>query len=167
MAYEFYVTVEGTVQKKFKGESPNKQHAQQIPGLSFQYEVTAAHDASSGLPSGKRQHKPMVFVKEWGASTAQFFQALVNNENLKTVNFEFYRVDTTTGKEAVYYTIKLTNASVTAIRQFSDTAEGGPSPAKYPGAVGHEFEAISLTFQKIELQHTTTKSDAMDDWKSS
>jgi len=56
-------------------------------------------DPASGLPTGKRQHKPISFLKEWGAATPQLFQALVTNENLKTVKFEFLQVDKTTGKE--------------------------------------------------------------------
>jgi hypothetical protein len=33
--------------------------------------VNAPRDASSGMPTGKRQHSPVVFVKEWGAATPE------------------------------------------------------------------------------------------------
>jgi hypothetical protein len=33
--------------------------------------VNAPRDASSGMPTGKRQHNPVVFVKEWGAATPE------------------------------------------------------------------------------------------------
>lgn len=35
------------------------------------YQVKGARDAGSGMASGKRQHKPVTFVKEWGAATPQ------------------------------------------------------------------------------------------------
>lgn len=167
MAYEFYVTVEGEKQGKFKGESPKKDHGQKIPGLAFQYEVTSHRDAASGLPSGKRQHKPISFVKEWGAATPQLFQALVSNENLKTVKFEFIQVDRGTGKEGIYFTIDLTNASVADIKQFGGTADAAES-AKHTSSQGSkELETISLTFQKITLTYLKDKTSAQDDWESS
>lgn len=167
MAYEFYVTIEGSKQK-FKGESPKKEQADKIPGLSFQYEVVAPLDAATGQHSGKRQHKPIVFVKEWGVATPQLFGALVNNEVLKKVTFEFVQIDKGTGKEVVYFTIVLTNASVAAIKQYSDPGVEGSASAKHTSQGGlKELEAISLTFQKIELEHKTGKTMAMDDWHQS
>ena len=38
---------------------------------SAQYTVTSPRDAASGQASGKRMHKPMTIVKEWGAATPQ------------------------------------------------------------------------------------------------
>ena len=35
------------------------------------YQVKGPRDAGSGMASGKRQHRPVTFVKEWGASTPQ------------------------------------------------------------------------------------------------
>jgi len=161
MAYDFYVTVEGTKMGKFKGEGPKT--GEKIPGLSFQYEVIAPHDSATGQHSGKRQHKPVTFVKEWGASTPQFFQALVNNEVLKTVKFEFMQINTN-GEEFVFFTINLTNASVAGIRQYTETPEGVPSSKHASTAGNRELEAISFTFQKIELENKTAKTMAVDDW---
>ena len=35
------------------------------------YSIASPRDAASGLPTGKRQHKPFTFVKEWGPATPQ------------------------------------------------------------------------------------------------
>ena len=35
------------------------------------YQVKGPRDADSGMASGKRQHKPLTIIKEWGASTPQ------------------------------------------------------------------------------------------------
>jgi len=166
MAYEFYVSIEGATQGKFHGESPKKDQAQKIPGLAFHYEVVSPRDPASGLPTGKRQHKPISFLKEWGAATPQLFQALVTNENLKTVKFEFLQVDKTTGKEGVYFTIDLTNATVADIKQSSGSADGADA-AKHSSSQGiKELETITLAFQKITLTYVKDKTSAMDDWES-
>jgi hypothetical protein len=36
-----------------------------------QYQVKSPRDSASGQASGKRMHKPMTIVKEWGAATPQ------------------------------------------------------------------------------------------------
>ena len=36
-----------------------------------QYQVVSPRDSASGQASGKRMHKPITFVKEWGAATPQ------------------------------------------------------------------------------------------------
>ena len=89
MAYEFYVSIEGTKQGKFKGESTREAHRDKIPALAFSYEVTSPRDVATGQASGRRQHGPVTFVKAWGAASPQLFQALTTNEVLKTVLFEF------------------------------------------------------------------------------
>ena len=63
MAYEFYVAIEGTKQGKFKGDNRSKAHKDQITGLAFDYEVISPRDLASGLPTGKRQHKPVTITK--------------------------------------------------------------------------------------------------------
>jgi len=69
MAYEFYVTIESTKQGKLQGESTRKGQEGKLTGIGgFSYEVTSPRDAASGLATGKRQHTPVTFTKEWGAN---------------------------------------------------------------------------------------------------
>jgi type VI secretion system secreted protein Hcp len=71
VAFAFYVTIEGTKQK-FVGESTGERAANKIAGISFSYEVSSPRDLATGQASGKRQHTPVVFTKEWGASSLRF-----------------------------------------------------------------------------------------------
>lgn len=139
---EMFVTIEGT-QQKFKSESVRKGFEKAVPAISFTYGVKSPRDSASGQASGKRQHKPITFIKEWGASTPQLFQALVTNEQLKSVTIEF--VQTSSGEGAggdfVYHTIKLTNAYVTELDQFKRSSPDDP----------RDLEAVSFTHQKIEM----------------
>lgn len=157
MAYEFYVQVEGQQQGYFKNESPREQHQGKLPGSSFHYNVRSPRDSAIGLTTGKRVHQPVSFVKAWGASTPQFFQALCTNEVLKSVVFEFVKTSPE-GEEYVYHTVKLTNATVSEIDQY---LADDPS---HPSHDNPELERISLGFQRIEIQNNDGQTSAGDDW---
>jgi type VI secretion system secreted protein Hcp len=158
MAYEFYITIEGTRQGKFKGESPRAAHKEKIPGLQFSYGVQAPRDVATGMASGKRQHAPVVAVKEVGASSPQLFQACTTNEVLKSVLFEFVRT-TKEGKEEVYFAIKLTNATVASVKQYT------AGSAKHSDATDvHELEEAAFTFERVDMEHRVAKTSASDDW---
>jgi type VI secretion system secreted protein Hcp len=159
MAYEFYVTIEGTKQGMFKGESTRTAHKDKIEGLAFEYEVLSPRDVATGQASGKRQHKPVVITKEWGAASPQIFTSCVTNEVLKSVLMEFYHT-TPEGKEEIHHTVKLINATVSNIKQSAGLA-------KHEAAADiHETEEVAFTFQRIEVENKTGKTAAVDDWRS-
>ena len=158
MAYEFYVTVEATKQGRLKGESARERKGDRLSGISFHYSVSSPRDAASGQASGKRQHQPVSFVKEWGAASPQLFQAAVTNEVLKSVLFEFVRTNER-GEEYVFHTVKLTNAVINQVDQYID---GEPEPPRDSRAL----ERVAMTFQRIEIQNADGKTSATDDWTS-
>jgi type VI protein secretion system component Hcp len=49
-----------------------------------EYQVTSPRDAASGQASGKRMHKPITFVKEWGPATPQLM-AMKTGYDIKKV----------------------------------------------------------------------------------
>jgi type VI secretion system secreted protein Hcp len=163
MAYEFYVTVKGTRQGAFKGESPRKGHELKAPGISYQHEINSPRDIATGHASGKRQHKPIKFTKEWGPSSPQYFLALVTNETLSDVLFEFIKT-TKEGKEEIYYTIKLVNATISNIAYTTGKGESAGSAKTAAAYDTHELEEISFTYQRIEVEHKQAKTAAIDDW---
>jgi len=165
MAYEFYVTIEGTKQGKWKGESPRDKHKDKIGGLSYFHEIKSPRDVATGQASGKRQHGAITITKEWGASTPQSFQCLCTNEVLKTVLFEFFKTNAT-GEEYLYHTIKLTNATISNIKYMTGAGAGeGASSAKHTSHLDtHELEALSFTYQKIEVENKDGKTMGLDDW---
>jgi type VI secretion system secreted protein Hcp len=167
MGYAFYVTIKGKKQGAFKGESPQEATKDKIKGLGFAYELKSPRDAASGHASGKRQHSPIRIVKEWGAATPQIFQALVTNEVLSEVTMEFRKTDSD-GQESVYYRIKLKDASVAGIRQFtSDNGIDGASSSKHAGSGNsQELEEISFTFRTIEVENIAAKTMGQDDWST-
>lgn len=164
MAYEFYVTIEGMKQGAFKGESPREAHAAKIAGLSYQHQIQSPRDAATGRASGKRQHGPISITKEWGPASPQIFQAMVTNEVLKSVLFEFIHT-TPDGIEEVYHTIKLTEATVASVEYMTGTGDDSASTAKHSAAYDtHELERVKFTYRRIEIENITGKTSAVDDW---
>ncbi len=164
MAYEFYVTIEGTKQGKFKGESIRDKHKDKLAGIAYRHEIKSPRDVATGQASGKRQHGPISFTKEWGASTPQIFQALVTNEVLKSVLFEFVHT-TPEGDEEVYHTIRLSSATVSNVKYSTGAAESAGTAKTTVTYDTHELEDVSFTYQRIEVESKTGKTTAVDDWK--
>lgn len=138
----FSLTIEGTRQGVFPGGG--------IAGLKFSYEIKSSRDAASGQASGRRQHSPVVVTKAVGTASPQIFQAATTNETLKSV------VVNLPGGEEGGYTIKLTNATVSDIKQYTEVLDGQT----------RVLEDVSFTFQRIEVQDPGTSSMAVDDWIS-
>jgi type VI secretion system secreted protein Hcp len=159
MPYPFYVTIDGQKQGKFGAEkSAGARGKNKIQGIKFLLETVSPRDASTGQASGKRMHKPIVFTKEWDTASPKLFQALVTNEVLKSVLFEFIKTNKN-GAEFVHFKITLTNASIASIKSYVDLTDttGDPYDA-------HELEDVELVFQKIELEDVEGKTTAVDDW---
>jgi type VI secretion system secreted protein Hcp len=149
-----YVTVTGLKQGKFRGEIPRKGYENKIAALNFEYGVAAKPDAATGLPTGKRQHRPVRIMKAWGAASPQLFNALVMNESLSSVVIDFVVVNPTTGAEVLDHTITLTNAVAVSDQYQMENVNG-----QYT-----QVEWVDFTFQKITMTDAKSQSMAMDDW---
>jgi type VI secretion system secreted protein Hcp len=151
-----YLTIKGAKQGAFKGEVVSVVHKDAILVRDFSYEVESPRDPASGLPTGKRMHKPVTISKIWGAASPQLLNALATNENLTTVTIEFYETSTT-GTEELASTLKLTNATISDIKQDYAVTSVGELP--------QNSQVVSFTFQKIEI---TDKSGTTysDDWQA-
>ena len=161
MAIQIYASFKGVRQGDFKGESTQKGREGMIPGVAFSYGVLVPRDTASGLPTGKRQHQPVVFTKQWGVSSPQFYTAAYTNETLSQVTFNFY-VTGPTGIQQLDHTVKLTNATIISVNQSLHLPQPGG-----PVIDSREVQEISLTFQKIDITSIPGGTEAMDDWSAS
>jgi type VI secretion system secreted protein Hcp len=166
VAYEFYITIEGSKQGLFKSsfDGRNEKGApaarkHRIAGIKYLSETTSPRDAATGLASGKRIHKPITITKQWDAASPQLFQALVENETLKSVLFEFVKTNPN-GTEEIYHTVTLKNAAVSNIRSYLDLTDTSGDPYD-----AHELEDVSFVFEKIEIENREGKTAASDDWQ--
>ncbi len=113
-----------------------------IEVTALSHEIVSPRDPASGLPTGQRQHKPLVLTMPWGKTTPLFIDALVNNENLTTMLVTLLQAD-----EPVA-TIKLTNANVGQYDQH------GPNVT------------FAFTYQKIEWTWLDDNITTSDDWQT-
>jgi len=113
-----------------------------IDVTAISHEIVSPRDPASGLPTGKRQHKPIVITMEWGASTPLFLNALTNNENLTSVLIGLLR----DGKQVA--TIQLVNASVSQFDQHGENV------------------TVQFTYQKITWTWIDGGVTAQDDWEA-
>jgi type VI secretion system secreted protein Hcp len=155
----FYVTIRGAKQGIFKGQTTGTGHQGEIMGLQYLLQLSTSVNASSGQTSGKHQYSPITFTKEWDASSPQIFQAASSNEVLSLVEFDFVHADPT-GKETVYQTIKLTNATISSVKAYMGFPDaGGKSDPR-------QLEDVSFIFQKIDISNVDGKTTAIDDWNA-
>jgi len=111
--------------------------------IGFSHEVISPRDAASGLPTGKRQHKPLVITKELDKTSPLLMAALFTNETLD-VSIDL----TVPGKGAHAVTVHLTNASL------ASRSQEGTS------------ETVSFTYKKITWTWNDGGIVAEDDWET-
>ena len=159
MALNAYLTLTGETQGKIDGSCTQAGREFAIEVYGWTHEVDSPRDAASGLPTGKRQHKPITVTKEIDKSTPLLMNVLVNNENITEWRMEFWR-PSATGQEEQYYTIELVDANIAGIR--SEQLNN-----KYPENMHHEiYEQVSFTYQKIIWTWRDGGITAEDDWET-
>lgn len=156
MGDEAYLTCVGQVQGAFVGPVLERGFEKSIAVEAAGHAIISPRDAASGLPTGKRQHKPFTITKSVDKTSPLFYRALTRNETLTSCTIKFIRPagDGTNGN---YYTVTMTNASVASVEFKKGDARGAA------GRLG-EYEEISFTYQKIEWTITTGGITADDDW---
>src|SRR6476469_2672271 len=105
--------VDGTIEITGQRQGPFSKSPLTITAVS--HEIVSPRDPASGLPTGKRQHKPFVITKELDKATPLLYNVLVNNENITEWSLEFWK-PSPQGAENQHYTIDLVNANIASIR---------------------------------------------------
>ena len=151
-ALNAYLTLTGQTQGQIKGSVTQKGREGAIMVIAVSHEIVSPRDAASGLPTGKRQHKPFVITKEIDKSTPLLYQALVNNENIPEFELTVFPSNDKLAKAAAY-TVKLTNANIASINLVTTPD-------------GKDAMQVSFTYQKIEWTWVDGGITAQDDWET-
>jgi type VI secretion system secreted protein Hcp len=164
MALNAYLNLKGQKQGDIKGSVTQKGREGKIMVIAVSHEIVSPRDAASGLPTGKRQHKPYTITKELDKSSPLLYNALVNNENIPEWQLQFWTPQLSaaggSGAEKQHYTVKLTNANIASIRMILLNNKN-PELTRYA-----ESEEIAFTYQKIEWTWVDGGITALDDWES-
>src|SRR5205814_6325057 len=90
MALNAYLKLKGQKQGEIKGSVTQKGREDKIMVIAVSHEIVSPRDPASGLPTGKRMHKPFVITKELDKSSPLLYSVLTNNENIPTWQLEFW-----------------------------------------------------------------------------
>ena len=159
MALNAYLTYTGEEQGKVSGSCTQAGREEMMEVIGFSHEIVCPRDAASGLPTGKRQHKPVNITKAVCKSTPIAFNILTTNENITDWRIDFYK-PSRAGKEFQYYSIELMNASIASIR--SEMLNN-----KYAENKKHELrEHVAFCYQKVTWTWQDGGVSAEDDWET-
>ncbi len=148
MALNAYLSLKGQAQGEIKGSVTQKGRENSIMVIAVSHSIISPRDSATGLPTGKRQHKPFVITKELDKSSPLLYKALVDNENIIEFKLNFWAASVGgsvgAGQEKQHYTVKLTNARIVDIN-FTMLNNKNPELTRYA-----EYEEVAFTYQKIE-----------------
>jgi len=159
MALNAYLKMKGQKSGAVKGSVTQKGRADTIMVVAYSHEVVSPRDAASGLPTGKRMHKPITITKEIDKASPILFNIMINNENITEFELDFWR-PSAQGAEAHFYTVKLTNANICQMHEYM-LDNKVPENMKFP-----PMETVSFTYQKIEWTWVDGGITANDDWET-
>jgi type VI secretion system secreted protein Hcp len=159
MALSAYLTIVASKQGPIRGSVTQKGREGKILVLAVNHEIVCPRDPASGIPTGKRVHKPLLITKELDRSTPLLFNVLVHNENIQSLELQFWQ-PSPTGVERQHFTIRLTNANISAIH-FKLPNTRSPKLSRYT-----EYEEVAFTYQKIEWTWNEGGITTDDDWET-
>lgn len=120
------------------------------------WNVLSPRDAASGLPTGKRQHKPLTLRVRVADATAMLGKSLTANENLPHVTVAWFERDGATGNYLHTRSMKLTNASLSSFAIFTVRDEGELTT----------YAEVSFTYQSIGIEDQLSGISYSDSWES-
>jgi type VI secretion system secreted protein Hcp len=167
MALNAYLTCTGAKQGAFTGSVTQKGRVGSIMVFYVENEIESPRDAASGLPTGKRMHKPLVIYKEVDQASPLLWNALCNNETITKWQLQFWRPSMSTqggagagATENQFYTIDLTNSTVCKMEMVMENNKD-EGTMRFP-----EYEKVSFVYQAITWTWTKGGITASDDWEN-
>ncbi len=162
MALNAYLSLTGQKTGDIKGSVTQKGREGKIMVIAVSHEIVSPRDPASGLPTGKRMHKPFVITKELDKSSPLLYNVLCNNENISKWQLKFWtpqiKAAQGTGAEVQHYTVELVNANIASIH-YRMLNNKNPDLMKYA-----EFEEVAFTYEKITWTWNDGGIMADDNW---
>ena len=144
-----YVTI-AQGQKLWPEEDSGKTPKRTFAAFEFSLGILNPHDLATGRSLGKEQEAPLTVTRSFGLASVALFNAMHSNALLNVV-VDFYLQN----KKVPDYTIKLTDATISGIQQYSEGSR--------------LMEKLSFTYREIEvnegksaLKVTPTASSSVD-----
>lgn len=158
MAMPAHMYVTGTRQGFIAGSCDLRGREDSMLIEEFQHHVHIPSDPQSGLPTGKRVHKPLTVCKFFDKASPGLYQALVTGERLTEVKIDWYRINPA-GEEEHYFQHILTDAIIIGVKPYMPNCLDAKCEQ-----FGH-MEEVSFTYRKIQWQWIPDGKASEDDWK--
>ena len=156
-ALNAYMTAHGDTQGDITGSVTQAGREGSMEVVEYSHSVSQSIDNASGLPTGKRQHRPIRIIKDVDKASPALMNALNSNENLSEVRIDFWRPGNS-GAGQQFYRVELLNAKIINISQLSGSEdELLQKPAQ---------ETITFSYQKIIWTWQDGGNTAEDDWQT-
>lgn len=159
MALAAYLSIVAERQGVIRGSVIQKGREGKSLVISVQHEIVCPRDPQSGIPTGRRIHKPFMITKELDRASPLLYAVLCTNENLVSARIDFW-TSTPTGQEKQHYTVRLTNANLSSIH-FKMANVRQPRLARLT-----EYEELAFTYEKIDWTWNDGGISATDDWQT-
>ena len=159
MALTAYLAVKGKSQGDIKGDCPQGgDKKDKILVYHADHEVEIPRDTHTGLPTGQRIHKPLTVTKHKDQASPKLYKACCTGEQCD-VTLDYYRIKPD-GTEEKYYTVKLAEAIVVNLREYTPVTF---LPDNKPYL---DMEDVSFTYSKITWTYNDGNIEYTDDWKA-
>ena len=159
MALNAYLSIVAQRQGPIRGSVIQKGREGKILVMGAMHEIVAPRDPASGIPTGKRAHKPFTILKELDRSTPYLFNILTNNENISSAEIQFWQ-PSPMGVERQHYTVRFVNANIASIHFKM------PNNRLVKLARLTEYEEVAFTYQRIEWIWNDGNLSSVDDWET-
>ncbi|MDR1922208.1 MAG: type VI secretion system tube protein Hcp [Candidatus Adiutrix sp.] len=159
MALTAYLKITGKSQGDIKGDCPqggDKKDA--ILLYAIDHSVEIPKDTHTGLPTGQRIHHPFIVTKHKDQATPKLFKACCTGEQC-TATIDQYRIKAD-GTEEKYFTIKLEEAIIVTLREFT------PLTFLPENKAYSDVEEVALTYSKITWTYNDGNIEYVDSWKA-
>src|SRR4051794_8658841 len=130
--------------------------------IAASHDIATPFDAASGMPTGRRMHKPFVITKELDRASVALHQLQAANENLREWELQFWtpqmKAAAGVGTEVQHFTITLVGASVTEINMQMPNN-------KHPDLMKFEtFEEVAFNYESIQWTWNDGGLTTSDTW---
>jgi type VI secretion system secreted protein Hcp len=149
-----YMTLVDSNDELIKGSSYVLDREGCIEIYKVNYNVGRQIDSQTGKTHSTRRHQPMTFVKKIDCASPALFKACTKGIRLPVARLDLYRTGEE-GREEIYYTYTMSGVRVVSITPIIDSESSK-----------QDMEAISISFEKIEVLYHDGNIAAQDTWDS-
>lgn len=157
MPMPIHMWVTGKTQGEIKGGCDQSGREGSILVQAVAHTIEIPSDPQSGMPVGKRVHRPLIITKTIDPASPQLYFALTHGE-MMTVKLDWYRIDPS-GTEENYYRTELEDAILVSVREYFPCVFDAETE-QY-----QHMEELALTYRKIRWSHLADGKESEDDWK--